>query len=118
MSIVKMKRLRLAAMAADRDRLLRLLQQIGCVEITEPEVDEEDAPLLEALTRPDTGGFTAAREEQNQAERALEVLKRCAPAKSGFLTPKPELREADLFDEASAQSARARAEEKIGRAHV
>ena len=61
MSIVKMKRLRLAAMAADRDRLLRLLQQIGCVEITEPEVDEEDAPLLEALTRPDTGGFTAAR---------------------------------------------------------
>ncbi len=114
MSIVKMKRLRLAAMAADRDRLLRLLQQIGCVEITEPEVDEEDAPLLEALTRPDTGGFTAAREEQNQAERALEVLKRCAPAKSGFLTPKPELREADLFDEASAQSARARAEEING----
>ena len=36
MAIVKMKRLRLAAMTGDREELLRLLQSMGCVEISEP----------------------------------------------------------------------------------
>ena len=37
MAIVKMKRLRLIGMAAERDELLRQLQRVGCVEIDEPE---------------------------------------------------------------------------------
>ncbi|UQT49146.1 hypothetical protein M5E87_04025 [Flavonifractor plautii] len=36
MSIVKMKRLRLIGMQAERESLLRLLQHMGCVEIDEP----------------------------------------------------------------------------------
>ena len=52
MSIVKMKRLRLIGMQAERESLLRLLQHMGCVEIDEPPHLGDD-PEWAALTRPD-----------------------------------------------------------------
>ena len=38
--IVKMKKLRLLAMKPQRDELLRQLQLMGCVEVSEPEKNE------------------------------------------------------------------------------
>ena len=105
MAIVKMKRLRVVAMSRDREELLRKLQHLGCVELTEPETDPDD-PLLAALTHPETAGLTAAHEEKSGAERALGVLKRYAPVKSGMLAPKPGLSEGDLLDESGAEQAR------------
>ena len=112
MAIVKMKHLRLVAMAEDREAVLRLLQHMGCVEVDEAAL-QKDGPEAEAweqlkgqMTRLDTQGLSAAREEQSQAERALGVLKRSAPAKGSFLSPKPEVAEGELFDEAAAQQAR------------
>ncbi len=106
MAIVKMKRLRMVAMARDREALLRQLQHIGCVEVIQPEADPDD-PTWTALTRPEAGGLAAAHEEKTQAERALEVLKRYkALPKTGFLSPKPSVREGDLFDEDGARAAR------------
>lgn len=106
MAIVKMKRLRMVAMTADREALLRKLQHMGCVEVVQPEADPDD-PLWASLTRSEAGGLAAAHEEKNQAERALEVLKRYkALPKSGLLAPKPGVQEGDLFDETGAQSAR------------
>lgn len=114
MAIVKMKRLRMVAMAADREALLRKLQHMGCVEIVQPEADPDD-PLWASLTRSEAGGLAAAHEEKNQAERALEVLKRYkALPKSGFLDPKPSVGEDELFDEAGAQAARDMAREING----
>lgn len=114
MAIVKMKRLRMVAMAADREALLRKLQHMGCVEIVQPEADPDD-PLWASLTRSEAGGLAAAHEEKNQAERALEVLKRYkALPKSGFLAPKPSVGEGELFDEAGAQAARDMAREING----
>ncbi|WP_243149294.1 V-type ATP synthase subunit I [Colidextribacter sp. OB.20] len=110
MAIVKMKRLRMVAMVQDREALLRQLQHMGCVEITQPE-DDPDDPLWAQLTRPESEGLTAAHGEQSEAERALEVLKRYAPAKSGLLEPRPGLREGELLDEAGAQKARDMARE-------
>ena len=112
MAIVKMKHLRLVAMAEDREAMLRLLQHLGCVEVDEVSLAEDDSggelaeQLKEKLTRLDAQGLTEAREEQNQAERALGVLKRNAPEKGSFLAPKPEVKEGELFSEASAQAAR------------
>ena len=40
MSIVKMKRIRLIALAEDRDALLSSLLHVGCVEISEPEIPQ------------------------------------------------------------------------------
>ena len=106
MAIVKMKRLRMVAMTADREALLRRLQHMGCVEIVQPEADPDD-PQWAGLTHPETGGLAAAHEEKTQAERALEVLKRYkALPKSGFLDPKPGVQEGELFDEAGAKAAR------------
>ena len=105
MAIVKMKRLRVVAMSRDREELLRKLQHLGCVELTEPETGPDD-PLLAALTHPETAGLTAAHEEKSGAERALGVLKRYAPVKSGMLAPKPGLSEGDLLDESGAEQAR------------
>lgn len=111
MAIVKMKRLRMVAMAAGREELLRKLQHMGCVEIVQPEASPDD-PLWAALTPPETGGLAAAHEEKNQAERALEVLKRYkALPKAGFLEPRPSVGEGELFDEAGAQAARDMARE-------
>ena len=105
MAIVKMKHLRMVAMTVDREALLRKLQHLGCVEIVQPEADPED-PMWAVLTRPEAGGLAAAHEEKTQAERALEVLKRYAPAKGSFLAPKPGVGEGELLDEARAQRAR------------
>ena len=120
MAIVKMKHLRLVAMVEDRETLLRQLQHMGCVEVEEASLagqqaggaSSEDqgellANLQAQLKHPDTPGLSQAREEQTQAERALGVLKRCAPAKGSFLSPKPEVQERDLFNEDTAQAARA-----------
>ena len=90
MAIVKMKRLRLAAMKQDREELLELLQRMGCVEIDEPSPDTDD-PCWAQLKRPDSDGISVAREQRGAAEKALEVLKKYAPEKKGMLTPKPEL---------------------------
>ncbi len=113
MAIEKMKRLRMVAMADDREELLRRLQHMGCVEIIQPEADPDD-PLWASLTRPEAGGLAAAHEEKNQAERALEVLKRYAPAKGGLLAPKPGVQEGDFLDEDQARKARAAAGEVNG----
>ena len=110
MAIVKMKRLRLAAMTGDREELLRLLQSMGCVEISEPPAQGED-PQMAALTRPDGSRLAAARDRQERAGHALEVLKHYAPVKGGLLQPRPTLKEGELLDEGAAQNALAEAEQ-------
>ena len=61
MAIVKMKKLRVMAMADSRDRLLRALLRLGCVEIREPAIDLSD-PAWEGLGKPDHAGLEKARE--------------------------------------------------------
>ena len=106
MAIAKMKHLRLIAMQNDREALLRLLQRMGCVEIVEP--SEADA---DGLAHPAPSGLAAARERCTAVERALGVLKRCAPQKTKFLEPRPGVTEAELFDDRAAQEALAAVEE-------
>ncbi|MCF2595050.1 V-type ATP synthase subunit I [Pseudoflavonifractor phocaeensis] len=113
MAIVKMKHLRLVAMGSDREDLLHLLQSMGCVEIDEPSVDPSD-PLWTGLSRPDSGGLSAARERNSEAERAVAVLKRSAPEKGGLLRPKPDLTEDQLLDQKAAGQALEAAEEING----
>lgn len=113
MAIVKMKHLRLVAMGSDRERLLHLLQSMGCVEIDEPSVDPDD-PVWASLSRPDSGGLNAARERHSEAERAVAVLKRSAPEKSRMLQAKPDLTRDKLLDPQAAGQALAAAEEING----
>ena len=97
MSIVKMKRLRLVGMQSERDSLLRRLQHLGCVEVTQTEIPP-DAPEWSALVRPDAQALARSREERSALEAALSALKKYVPEKSGLLKPRPLVRESALFD--------------------
>ena len=98
MAIVKMKRLRLLGLRSDRERLLRPLQSLGCVEISEPAIDLSD-PAWSALAKPEGGALAKAREQSQQLTAALDVLARYAPAKGALLAARPTLTEQQLFDD-------------------
>ena len=100
MAIVKMKRLRLFGLRSDREELLRQLQHLGCVEVGEPAADLSD-PQWAGLTRPDGQGLSRAREQSAAVGSALETLKKYVPAKDGMFRKRPELTEAEFFDEAA-----------------
>lgn len=100
MSIVKMKRLRLIALARDRDGLMAGLLHAGCVEISEPEEPADTVRL-----RRDTGGLAAARTDMTELTRALDTLRRYAPQKSGLLSPRPAVRESDILNPAARNAA-------------
>ncbi len=98
MAIVKMKRLRLMALRPEREKLLRTLQSLGCVEIREPAIDLSD-PEWEGLAKPESAGLEKAREQNLLLNNALEVLRKYAPAKEGMFAQRPEITEAELFDD-------------------
>lgn len=98
MSIVKMKRLRLIGLRPDREALLRLLQSIGCVELSEPAIDLSD-PEWAALTKPEGSGLSRAKEQNQLLSAALGSLGKYAPAKGGLFAPKPTVSEEELFDD-------------------
>ncbi|WP_253291069.1 V-type ATP synthase subunit I [Pseudoflavonifractor sp. MSJ-37] len=122
MAIVKMKRVRLFGMRSDREELLKLLQHMGCVEIDEP--SELTDPAWRKLSRPDERALNEARDDGAAAQSALAVLKKYAPVKGGLLTPRPEITEKELFDDAayaaSLETARTLigAEQKIASIHA
>lgn len=108
MSIVKMKRLRLIGMRDQREELLRLLQHMGCVEVSEPEDRKED-PEWASLTRPDPAPLTRAREAKASAEAALRTLAKYAPKEKSsplaMIQPRPAVTEARLFDDGAYAAA-------------
>ena len=57
MAIVKMKRLHLVGLRSDQEALLRLLQRLGCVEISQP----PDGEVPEALSPPDGAALNEGR---------------------------------------------------------
>ena len=100
MSIVKMKRLRLIALASDRDELLSSLLHAGCVEVSEPPAD-----LADPLLRRDKARVAEAKSELAELKQALSVLRRQAPQKEGLLTPRQVVRERDLLDHGAMAAA-------------
>lgn len=96
MSIVKMKRIRLIGLLADRDRLLHDLMLAGCVEISDLPADDENLPAAPA---PDGTRLTELRAEQQGVANALGILDKYAHKKTGLFPPKPEINTGGLFAE-------------------
>ena len=104
MAIVKMKRLRLLAMTEDREALLRTLQTMGCLELSEPtpgassegEDPERAEELLAALSPPDGRALSEAQTRRQEAERAMGILKHYGAKGRGFLTPRPQTSKEEL----------------------
>ena len=83
MPIAKMKRLQVLALERDHDALLRQLERMGCVEISEP--DAPDAP--ESLRRCDSETADCLA-RQRQVQTAIDALLR-RPRKRRCWRPAP-----------------------------
>ena len=89
MAIVKMKKLRVMAMADKQEILLRELQKLGCVEISEPD-DKLADPEWSSLLKRGTSNLSETRTEITDVNAALTALKRYAQLKDGlFIQRKP-----------------------------
>ena len=97
MAIVQMKRLRLIALAKDRDALLDSLQHTGCVEVSEPAeyLDDEN---YAALLHRETAAVAEARSSLTELQHAIDVMQQYAPQKGGLFTPRAQMAAADLLD--------------------
>ena len=98
MAIVKMKRLRLIALESDQTALLRRLQKLGCLHLSEPPSDET---AWEGLLHRQTDRSAERQGQLRLLQNALDVLKRYAPQKTGLLTPRPTISEQDFLDEST-----------------
>ena len=104
MAIVKMKRLRVIALAAQRDALLQRLLHAGCVEVTEPQAELSD-PEWMALLKRDTSDLSEVKARQNAVNSALEALQKHAPEKRGLFIHRRAIREKEFLSNAAMNSA-------------
>ena len=104
MAIVKMKKLQLMVIRAQKEALLRDLQLLGCVSVIEPE--ETELPL-----KRDAGGVTEARAAYTKLTGALSLLDHYAPVKKKLLQARPEVSEKTFLDDQVLQDTLHAAEE-------
>ena len=78
MAIVAMRHLRLIGLQAEREEMLRQLQHLGCLEITEPGMAQDD-PLMQRLRISGSPELAKAREQYTAAEQALQTLAEHTP---------------------------------------
>ena len=115
MAIVKMKRVRLIALAKDRDALLSELLHVGCVEVREP---EEALSEGGALLHRDASALSEAKGDLTQLQHAIEVLGKYAPRKKSLFTQRAQIGEAELLDGNARRAALAKAETINGHART
>ena len=97
MAIVKMKKLRVMAMAADQERLLHQLQHLGCVEISQPSEELEDTKWA-SMIEPKESQQVQIRAEMSEAQSALAAVKEYAPKKKeGLFPPRRRVTEEELL---------------------
>lgn len=94
MAIVKMKKLRLIAVSAQREDILRELMLLGCVEISEP----PDAEGL-SLTRTDGAELSRVRAQHAALTNSVKILDKYAPEKKKLLAPREQAELSELLDE-------------------
>lgn len=109
MAIVKMKRLKLAAVKSQRGALLKQLMLLGCVEISPPEDAGYDDGQMELLSRENAGQLDR-KEDYAKLIRAVGLLDKFVPAKSKLLAPKPETSVEELMDFSGLEESLALAE--------
>ena len=110
MAIVKMKRFRLLAIRSEGDKLLRELQKLGCVEISD-QSDRLADPELAALVGREEADTASRRTDLNRLQLGLTLLDRYAPVKTGMLTPKPTIAQEEFLDDAEMAGCLAAARE-------
>ena len=83
MAIVKMKKLRVMAMAVQRETLMRELLHIGCVEVSEPDGKLAD-PAWSNLLERGTSRLAEMKTEISDVNTALAAIKKYGQLKDGL----------------------------------
>ena len=104
MAIVKMKRLRVIAMASCREERLRQLQRLGCVEIREPESAGADWSGLLERERSRLAETRAALADVNAA---LSAVKKYADVREGMFPQRQAVTQTEFLSGMAADRARA-----------
>lgn len=104
MAIVKMKRLRVIAMASCREELLRQLQRLGCVEIREPESAGADWSGLLERERSRLAETRAALADVNAT---LSAVKKYADVREGMFPQRQAVTQTEFLSGTAADRARA-----------
>ena len=108
MAIERMKRLRVIAMASQREELLQGLLHLGCVEISEPDGRLSD-PEWSALLGRGGSSLAETRSEIAEVDAALAAIKQYAPAKEGLFIQRKAVSEETFLSGETAEAARAAA---------
>ena len=106
MAIVKMKKLRVMAMADRREALLRALLRLGCVEISEPDGLLED-PAWSALLQRGFSRLADTKTEINGVNIALEAIRHYAGLKDGLFIKRHPISEEEFLSTGTAERAKA-----------
>ena len=106
MAIVKMKKLCVMAMAAQRQQLLRELLHLGCVEVSEPDGKLAD-PAWSALLKRENSRLLDTKSEITDVNTALAAIKKYAQLKDGLFIQRHPISEAEFLGDETAERARA-----------
>jgi len=112
MAIVKMKKLRLVAARSQKEDVLKELLSLGCVEITEPEVDPPSIGF-EEMSMPGDTSPGRIKGKLDTLNSALDILNNYDGYKSGFLKPLPDLNLEKMNDARLIQQSLDTAEEIV-----
>ena len=112
MAIVKMKKLRVMAMAGQKEELLRQLLRLGCVEVSEPDSKLAD-PAWAALLQRGTSHLVNKKSEIADVDTALAAIKKYAQLKDGLFIKRRPISEKDFLNTGTADQAK-EAAQKIG----
>ena len=108
--IVKMKKIRVIAMAAECKRLMDGMLRLGCMEISEP-TDKLADPAWSTLLRREESAQTQRRIELSEVNAALDAIARYGKTKEKALHLRPEVTEETFLDDAAARKAGAASRE-------
>ena len=100
--IVKMKRLRVIAMAGERERLMDGLLRLGCMQISEP-ADQLSDPEWRALLGRHGSALSRRRMEFSEVQGALEAVSRYGKTKEKALHLRPGVTEEAFLDDETAE---------------
>jgi len=108
-----MKKLRIIALRAQRDELMRELMRLGCVQVV-PDEELASDPEAAAQLRPERVDLPRLKTEQSRLDAALRVLDQYAPQKKKLLSARPEVAESEFLDGEALERDLALAEKIVG----
>ncbi len=114
MAIVKMKKLRVIAMASCREDLLEDLLLSGCVEISEPDARLDD-PKWAALFTRESSRLTETKSEITDVNTALNAIKHYAQLKDGMFLQRHPISEKEFLGSRMVEKAQ-EASRRVGQA--